>query len=83
MENLMSEFEMWMRMQSRREATIVYYVSYIKWTFRNGGIKWDEFGNREAVQNCFEKIWKLDIKNSTRKKYLMSMRIFSDFLISK
>lgn len=79
----MSEFEMWMRMQSRREATIIYYCSYIKWTFRNGRIKWTEFGSREAVQNCFENIWKLDIKNSTRKKYLMSMRIFSDFLISK
>lgn len=79
----MSEFEMWMRMQSRREATIIYYTSYIKWTFRNGRIKWDEFWNKEAVQKCFENIWKLEIKNSTRKKYLMSMRIFSDFLISK
>lgn len=79
----MSEFEMWMKMQSRREATIIYYRRYINWTFRNGGIRWDEFGNKESVQKCFEKIWQMNICNSTRKKYLMSMRVFADFLMYK
>jgi len=79
----MSDFEMWLRMQSRREATIVYYRKYILSTFQNGKICWEDFWDRDMVQKCFENIWKMDIKNSTRKKYLMAMRIFSDFLISK
>jgi site-specific recombinase XerD len=31
----------------------------------------------------WEKVWKLDISNNTKRKYLITMRLYADFLISK
>lgn len=35
------------------------------------------------MQEVWDKIWKHDISNSTRKKHLMAMRRFADFLLEE
>ncbi len=83
MENLLQDWEIWLKMRSNRPATIKYYIGYLTRSFRDFDYGWRDFSDREKIYEVWGKIWKKDISNSSRKKYLTTMRLFADFLLYK
>lgn len=83
MENIFDDFALWLQMRGCREETIEFYLDYLKNFFKYSGSDIYAFWSAELFEKAYIKIFKRDVSTNTKKKYLITARIFSDFLIKK
>lgn len=83
MENIIDNFSLWLQMRGCREQTVEFYIKYLINFFRYTGSDIYVFGDSQKFEDAYIKIFKRDISANTKKKYLITARIFSDFLIKK
>lgn len=84
MESLLPQFQSYLKIERQvRPDTVRFYTEYYKSFF---AIPWVDL-YIFCEQDRFDKVWGYimgkDITNNTKKKYLIFMRIFCDFLIYK
>ena len=83
MENIIENFSLWLQMRGCREETIEFYLDYLKNFLRFSESDIYAFWSSEKFEKAYIRIFKRDVSANTKKKYLITARIFSDFLIKK
>ena len=79
----MEDFILMLKMRWLRPLSIEYYRSYVSRFLDVTHCSLDDLGHEERLEKAYSKLWKRDISNDTRKKYLKCIRIFSDFLVKR
>lgn len=83
MENLFDSFALSLSMRWVRDSSVHFYIDYLK-NFLKFWWYWVEcFWHPIKFHEAYSRIFKRDISANTKKKYLISARIFSDFLLKK
>lgn len=83
METLLEEFVIWLEMRGSRQATVKFYRNYLKSFFKITQSDVSILGDPEGLEKMYLIIHKRDITPSTRRKYVIVLQIFSDFLLKK
>lgn len=80
---LMEEFSLWLQLSGRLPSTIEFYEDYVRNFFKFSSSDIYCLNSSEKFEEAYIKIFRRDISANTKKKYLIAMRIFADFLIKK
>lgn len=79
----LSEFASWLDIKWCRPRTVKFYTNYLQSFFKFTNTSFPILWNPDNLEAAIKRLYQRDISASTKKKYIITLQIFSDFLLKK
>lgn len=83
MENFLPQFLTHLKQKGLSEKTLEYYEQYVTNFFKHTRIELQDLSRMSLFIKKYDILWQLPFKNSTRRKYINSFKVFVQFCIDR
>ena len=83
MENFLPQFLTHLKQKGLSEKTLEFYEQYVTNFFKHTRIELQDLSRMSLFIKKYDILWQLPFKNSTRRKYINSFKVFVQFCIDR